>query len=211
MKISKFQSWKCPDCGLRFSTPLPEMDIRTCPACTGVLQAAGAPFASQRIGRRRTEHTCPRVEVLLDNVRSAWNVGSIFRTAEGAGVSRIYLCGITPSPENKKVVKTALGAQKWVPWSCHPDSLELVHRLRQGGRRIWSLEGGARSRPIEAARLQMDDAVHVWVFGNEISGVDPQVLAASDACWHIPLAGAKESLNIAVACGIALFLQPGAA
>jgi 23S rRNA (guanosine2251-2'-O)-methyltransferase len=206
MQTSKFQVWLCPGCGLRFSTLLDQEAPGACPTCGEALEQAGFPYSSQPIGRMSMEQDAGlQQEVLLDNIRSAWNVGSIFRTAEGAGVAHVYLCGITPTPQNDKVAKTALGAEGRVSWSYHTDGLAQVENLRQSGRLVWCLEGGPAARPLAAAPPLPDGTTLVWVFGSEVGGVDPELMAACHACWYIPLAGYKESLNIAVACGIALF------
>jgi 23S rRNA (guanosine2251-2'-O)-methyltransferase len=204
MTTGEFQAWKCPGCGLRFSSQVDGPGGEACPKCGETLEEAGTRYSSQRIGRVN-RGSLPAREVLLDNLRSAWNVGSIFRTAEGAGIRHIYLCGITPTPENVKVAKTALGSELRVCWSYHPDSLALVDGLRSEGRWVWCLEGGPLARPISQAGPVPRDTRLVWVFGSEVGGVDPDVIAACDGCWYIPMAGRKESLNIAVAAGIALF------
>ncbi len=203
MTSNNFQARKCRKCGLRFSCLDPGSGTMPCPHCQSPMLEIGEAFAAQKI--RRSPPARRPQEILLDNIRSAWNVGSIFRTAEGAGVRHIYLCGITPTPEVEKVAKTALGAQEWVSWSYHPDGVETVLRLRTEGHMIWVLEGGQGSRPIGEASAGTGVTPLVWVFGNEICGVDPGVLEACHARWHIPLSGKKESLNIAVACGIALY------
>lgn len=141
--------------------------------------------------------------VVLDNIRSAWNVGSIFRTAEGMGVEHIYLCGITPTPDIPKVARTALGAEKMVPWSYYTNCLGLVKDLRKKGFNIWALETHANASQLVEAPSRMPGGRVVLVFGNEVVGVDPGVLDLCDHIWCIPMHGRKRSLNTAVAFGIA--------
>jgi 23S rRNA (guanosine2251-2'-O)-methyltransferase len=141
--------------------------------------------------------------VLLDNIRSAWNVGSILRSAEGFGFSHVYLCGITPTPENDTVQKTSLGAQDSVTWSYHKDALKLVSDLKKEGRRIVALEEEARA--VEVSRIGLPTYQTVLVLGNEVTGVDPEVLDLCDRIYYIPMHGQKRSFNVAIAFGIAAY------
>lgn len=149
-----------------------------------------------------------RTVVILHNVRSAHNVGSIFRTADAAGVSRIYLTGYTPAPldrfrrPQKEIAKTALGAEKSVPWERRASLDSLVASLRESGFRIVALEQSPSSTDYRSAAFPESVAV---VFGNEVRGVDARILKKCDAVFEIPMRGTKESLNVAVAAGIFLF------
>ena len=138
--------------------------------------------------------------VLLDNIRSAWNVGSIFRSADGFGFRHIYLCGITPTPENEAVTKTSLGAQDSVPWSYHKDAVKLVKGLKNEGRRILALEEHERAVSIDDELILQNT---VLILGNEITGVDPELLDLCDEVLYIPMRGDKKSFNVAVAFAIA--------
>ena len=139
---------------------------------------------------------------MLDNVRSAWNVGSILRTADGAGISQVHLCGVTPPGDHPKVVKTALGAEKSVCWTYHTNSLEAARSLIEGGRRLWALEFTPGSVPIwELKRLPQEPLV--LVVGNEVVGVDPELLGMCERAFHLPMGGSKRSYNVAVAFGMA--------
>jgi tRNA G18 (ribose-2'-O)-methylase SpoU len=140
---------------------------------------------------------------LLDNVRSLYNVGSIFRTSDGALVSHLFLTGFTPSPPRKEIDKTALGATKTVPWSHHADPLEAVQTARQRGARICVLEHTSRSIPY--FELSATDFPLCLVVGNELTGVSDHLIRAADIAIEIPMVGTKQSLNAAVAFGIALF------
>lgn len=148
----------------------------------------------------------PRPAVLLDNVRSAWNVGSIFRSAEGFGVRHLYLCGITATPQNAHVRKTALGAESVVPWSAHKDAVELVRQLKAQSHYIWALERTSRSVPLREAIPVADIDQVVLILGNEQAGVDPGILELADGAVHIEMHGRKRSFNVAVAFAVAAAL-----
>ena len=129
--------------------------------------------------------------MLVDNVRSSFNVGSILRSADGAGLVHVYLCGITPTPENTKVAKTALGAENSVRWSYHRNSLDLVRSLQQADYAIWALEEHAAALPLFHAPLPSRPLL--LLIGNEITGVDPGLLACRGAdCCPYPCAGQND-------------------
>lgn len=144
-------------------------------------------------------------ETLLDNIRSGWNVGAMFRTADGLGGGRMHLCGITPSPEHPQVAKTALGAEKTLPWVYASNAVEQCRALQQRGYAIWVLEDCPDAEVIFDLRGQgLVNERCVLVVGNEVTGVDPAILALCDRALAIPMLGVKRSLNVAVAYGIAL-------
>lgn len=140
---------------------------------------------------------------ILDNIRSLYNVGSMFRSSDGAFIRHLYLCGYTPSPPRKEIEKTALGALEAIPWSHHRDPLEAVALARGEGMKICVLEQTDRSVPTYA--LTRADFPLCIVVGNELTGVSPSIIAAADCAVEIPMYGVKQSLNAAVAYGIALF------
>lgn len=148
------------------------------------------------------------ISVILSDIRSAENVGSIFRTADAAGVSRIYLAGYTPAPTdrfgrpNPKIAKAALGAEKSVPWESHSDALSLVGELKKKGIKVIAVEQHRGSVPYQTWHCPESAAL---ILGNEVDGVPAEILNACDAVIEIPMSGAKESLNVSVAAGIALF------
>lgn len=153
-----------------------------------------------------TEHM--HTFVILHNVRSAHNVGSIFRTSDGAGVSKVYLTGYTPSPidrfgrTNSEIEKTSLGATRSVPYESH-ESIETVLRLLQAsGVELVAVEQHVRAVPVTEFVPRGDRA---FIFGNEVEGVPPVVCDMVDAIIHIPMHGQKESLNVGVAAGVVLF------
>ena len=146
-------------------------------------------------------HSKTTLHVLLDNIRSAWNVGSILRTADGFGFAHAYLCGITPTPENKDVQKTALGADEFVTWSHHMNAVKLVKGLKKESWKVWALEEDKRAQPID----QIADPTYktVLIVGSEVTGVDPALIDLADKIFYIPMRGQKRSFNVAVAFGVA--------
>lgn len=143
--------------------------------------------------------------LLLDNIRSALNVGSIIRTAEGAGIEHLYLCGFTPTPEHTKVSKTALGSEANVDWSYHSNAVAIALALRCEGTRLISLENAPNSMSLFDIEDHFSNEKVALVVGNELTGIDPELLALSDTVAHLPMAGTKGSLNVAVALGIAVY------
>lgn len=145
----------------------------------------------------------PPIYGLLDNIRSLYNVGSIFRTSDGALVRKLYLCGYTPHPPRKEIDKTALGATRSVPWEYYRDPLLAIDELRARGAKICVLEQTTHSKPY--FDICKGDFPLCLVVGNEITGVTPRVIESADMAIEIPMGGIKQSLNAAVAYGIALF------
>ncbi|HEX9019317.1 MAG TPA: TrmH family RNA methyltransferase [Anaerolineaceae bacterium] len=145
------------------------------------------------------------LEVLLDNIRSAWNVGSMLRSADGAGVRHVHLCGVSAAPDNPKVAKTALGAEKHMPWTFHHDGVAAARALVESGLRLWALEGGPRAESLFNAAADLPGQPLVLVAGNELSGVDPGILELCERVVCLPMQGVKGSLNVAVAFGVAVY------
>ncbi len=144
------------------------------------------------------------VVILLDNVRSQNNVGSVFRTSDAFRVEKIYLCGITSTPENREVHKTALGAEDAVDWEYVQDTLDVVQRLRNEGYRIYSIEQAENTTSLENFHINPEQK-YALIFGNEVKGVQQEVIDASDHCIEIPQFGTKHSFNISVTAGIVLW------
>lgn len=140
--------------------------------------------------------------VILDNIRSRENVGSIFRTADAVGVAKIYLCGITPKPPHEKISKTALGAEKWITWEYHRQTWQLLKKLKKENYKIIALEQTKESANIFVFRPKFP---LVLIVGNEVKGLSPKILKYCDKKIAIPMLGKKESLNVSVAAGIALY------
>lgn len=142
------------------------------------------------------------VMVLLDNLRSAFNVGSIFRTADATSIERLLLCGITSAPPHKGVLKTALGAEETVPWDHVEDPTEAALRLQSRGYELAVIETGVHSVDLFDWVPQFPVCV---IFGNELEGVRPEVISACDTFVRIPMLGLKHSLNVATAAGIVMY------
>ena len=138
--------------------------------------------------------------VICDNLRSLYNVGSIFRTSDAVGVKKIYLTGITGTPLQKGVLKVSLGAENSVPWEHIKSAWQLVERLKKQGVQVIALELTDKSIDIKKFKPKWPCAL---IVGNEINGVSPTLLKRADVIVSIPMKGAKESLNVAVAYGIA--------
>jgi tRNA G18 (ribose-2'-O)-methylase SpoU len=147
----------------------------------------------------------PVVEALLDNVRSTFNVGAMFRTADGAGVAHLHLGGVTPTPEHPRVGKTALGAEHAVPWTWHPNALEAAQAGQARGLRLWALEVGPGAVALPDVRTVITAEPVLLVVGGEVSGVDPAILALCEYTLWIPMQGFKRTLNVAIAFGIAVY------
>ena len=150
--------------------------------------------------------------VILYNVRSTHNVGSIFRTADAAGCEKIYLCGITPTPidrfgrANEKISKVALGAEKWIAWEKVGQTAKLIDKMKKDGYKILAVEQSSRSVSYHKIKLSKKDLGKTsLIVGNEIKGLPATVLRQADKILEIPMRGKKESLNVAVAFGIVVF------
>lgn len=150
--------------------------------------------------RRAPKHP---IYVLLQNIRSMWNVGSIFRTCDAARIEQLIITGYTATPPRKEIEKTALGATETVQWTYFQNPLEAVAQLRKAGVKIAALEIARPSRRYD--EVQHTDFPICLVVGNEVTGIDDEVLAACDFALEIPQYGTKHSLNVAVAVGIAVF------
>ncbi len=144
------------------------------------------------------------VAVVLDDVRSEMNVGSVFRTADAFVIEHIALCGITGKPPSHEIHKTALGAEDSVEWSYHSSALEAVEQLREQGYKICSIEQVHGSISLEAFTIVPGEK-YALVFGNEVKGVSQAVVDASDCCIEIPQQGTKHSLNIACSAAIVMW------
>lgn len=142
--------------------------------------------------------------LVLDNVRSLNNVGSAFRTGDAFRIEKIYLCGITGKPPHRDIQKTALGATDSVEWEYCLNTMEAITKLKESKYKICALEQAEKSEMLHAFQ-PLADQKYALVFGNEVFGVEEQVLAASDAVIEIPQKGTKHSLNISVSLGIALW------
>ena len=197
------------NCGFRFPVLDNEPRADCCPRCKGAIRVVYD-------GTLRHDLPVPwpslppcEVHAVLDNVRSTFNVGSIFRVADGAGVTHLHLCGITPTPENRKVAKTALGAENSICWTHSNSTLATASSLVDDGISLWALENTEQSVPLFDFYLPQGSQRIALILGNEVTGVDPEVLALCDHTLHIPMNGIKGSLNVGVAFGIAAYWLRG--
>lgn len=142
--------------------------------------------------------------VVLDNVRSMYNVGSVFRTADAFRIEKICLCGITSTPPHSEIHKTALGAEMSVDWQSYPDAIQAVEELKKQGYYVFSIEQVEGSVKLPELKLEKDTKYAV-VLGNEVKGVDQKVVDISDGCIEIPQYGTKHSLNVSVTAGIIMW------
>jgi len=141
------------------------------------------------------------LSLLLDHVRSGLNVGSMFRTADAFALEHIYLCGITAKPPHREILKTALGSTDTVNWSYHEDAKALLTQLKADGFQIWAIEQTTDKVWLQAFE-PLPDQRYVFILGNEVEGVDNELLEYCDGALEIPQFGTKHSLNVAVAAGI---------
>lgn len=141
--------------------------------------------------------------LVLPDIRSCHNVGALFRTADASGVDFLYLTGYTATPPKPQIDKVSLGAEKWMPWKHYKDTVRLVKSLKAKGIKIVALEKNEQSVDIGVADFTGPLAL---VVGNEVDGVDPKILALADTIVHIPMRGKKESLNVSIAAGIAMYM-----
>lgn len=148
--------------------------------------------------------------IVLDNIRSLFNVGSIFRTADAVGAEKIYLCGITPEPVDRfgrirpQLAKVSLGAEKTVAWEYSKKISNVICDLKKQKYKILAVEQDKKSIPYYKLKLNKKEKI-VLIFGNEVEGVSKNVLTKADKILEIPMAGNKESLNVSVSAGIVMF------
>lgn len=199
-----FQARVCRACGLRFPVDQGSPLGSDCPHCGATTAFTDNPYATFGAppGLARTGL---RLEVLLDNVRSLTNVGSMFRTADGAGIAHMHLGGFTPTPRHPKLAKTALGAQEVVPWTHHGDAAAAAEALEREGATLWAVEGGPRSVSLFDPETPPPNGRLILVFGHEVSGVDPRIQDRCARVVHLPMMGIKDSLNVSVSLGIVAY------
>ena len=142
--------------------------------------------------------------VVLDNIRSLNNVGSVFRTSDAFLIEKIYLCGITATPPHREIHKTALGATESVDWEYKENTLALVNELKAQGVVVAAIEQVENSVMLDEFSLDATKKIAI-VLGNEVKGVQQEVVSAADYCVEIPQKGTKHSLNISVSCGVVLW------
>ena len=225
MSLSSYEIRICDSCGLRY--PLAERHPfgTRCPVCMGETRVALSrqlitepslthlsSLNTEGKEKLRDPQSSQNIAVLLDNIRSAWNVGAILRSADGFGFAHAYLCGITPTPDNEAVTKTSLGAEDSVSWSYHKNAVKLIKGLKAEGWKVFALEEDARATEISHTSPSRDFASaaypsqhEVLIVGNEVTGVDPELLDLCNRIFYIPMRGEKKSFNVAIAFGIAAY------
>jgi len=148
--------------------------------------------------------------LILENIRSAYNVGAMFRTADGAGVSKIFLCGYTPTPTDRfgrtqeEIKKTSLGASEVIVWEKVDDCVSVVHQLQNQGVQVVAVEQAAKATSLKEFSTASNTDI-AYIMGNEVEGVSTAVLSEVDDTVFIPMLGEKESLNVATTAGIVLY------
>ena len=142
--------------------------------------------------------------IILDNIRSLNNIGSVFRTSDAFLIEKIYLCGITATPPHKDIHKTALGSTDTVTWEYAENTLEIVEKLKSKNIKICAIEQAENATMLDQFNIE-PNTTYALVFGNEVKGVAQDVVNASDVVIEIPQFGTKHSLNISVSCGIVVW------
>ena len=143
----------------------------------------------------------PEIVVVLNNIRSLYNVGSIFRTSDALGIKKLYLCGITGTPDNPRLAKTALKALEAVDWEYKKSAYRTIRQLRKNGYHVASMEIAEDSKPFYPTKKRP----LAIVLGHEITGIEDKILKESNEVLHIPMQGAGTSMNVAVAYGIVVY------
>ena len=208
---------ECPNprCKLTFEVPDERLGKNgPCPACGQIITIRSLQIIREvqrqnekRVSAKPNAEAHPaRFSALLEDIRSLWNVGSMFRTADGAGFTQLYLCGITGSPEQKAATKTSLGAEAHVSWAHYNSALDILPELARTGTQIVVLEKTEKSESLDnALRMQAIRTPMCLVVGNEVAGVSAESIGCADLACHLPMYGVKTSLNVAVAFGIAAY------
>jgi tRNA G18 (ribose-2'-O)-methylase SpoU len=165
-------------------------------------------LSMQELGRKSVEEFRQsdkfRLIVVLENVRSAYNVGSVFRTADAFLIEAIYICGYSPYPPHKEIKKTALGAEETVSWKHFKTSSVAIEELRKEKYKVYAVEQAMNSYLLQRVDFKSNEKIAV-VFGNEVTGVEQSTIHLCDGCIEIPQLGMKHSLNIATAAGVVLW------
>lgn len=142
--------------------------------------------------------------IVLDNIRSQNNIGSVFRTSDAFRVQKIYLCGITATPPHREIHKTALGAEDSVNWEYAVETTDAIGKLKAEGYRIYAVEQAENSTSLENFSINLNEKTAI-VFGNEVKGVQQEVIDQTDGCVEIPQFGTKHSFNVSVTAGMVLW------
>ena len=205
MQHYEIRQCKAAACQFRFPVAVGDPVGKSCPHCGEPTMLAASP----QITETPFPHFAPRfthLELLLDNIRSLYNVGAIMRTADGAGVKHLHVGGITAPPTHPKLAKTALGAETALPWTQHRNSVQTTEKRKAEGHEIWVLEEGETAVNLFTATLStIANQPILFIIGNEKVGVDPAIIKMANHVFTLPMSGIKNSLNVAVAFGIAIY------
>lgn len=198
---------KClsPHCCFRFPVYPEQSPLKICPKCGTPTKIITIPITNQEVNEQGTIPHGLEIEALFDNIRSSSNVGSMFRTADVVGIRHIHLCGITPTPDHPKITKSSLGAEFVIPWTQHWDSLSSAKSLKEQGVCLWALENRVNSQSLFESINKTLSSPILLIIGNEISGINPDILGMCDQTVWIPMLGIKRSLNVAVSFGTAAY------
>lgn len=205
MQQYEIRQCEAVECQFRFSVAVGDPAGARCPHCGEPTALAVTPPVTEtpfpQFAPRFTH-----LELLLDNIRSLYNVGAIMRTADGAGVKHLHLGGITAPPTHPKLAKTALGAESALSWTQHRNGVHAAKQLKSEGYEIWVLEEGETAVNLFTTTLPTTPNQPILlVIGNEKVGVDPDIRTLANHTFALPMSGVKNSLNVAVAFGIAIY------
>ena len=183
---------------MRYPSPADDHRRDQCPLCEAPTEVVGQyPSVPPHLPAGSTSNTV--IVGVLDSIRSALNVGTMLRSADGASIDHVYLCGLTAEADHPKVIKTALGANESVPTTSYKDISDCLATLRSDGFEVWAIDATAASRALESVTSL--PAKVAFVVGNELAGVDPLVLADADRHVHLRMFGQKSTINVGVAFG----------
>jgi 23S rRNA (guanosine2251-2'-O)-methyltransferase len=201
----EFRQCENENCQLRFPAEAAEMVGPACPRCGGATTPIHSKLGTESIQRKESRAVNRKIVAILDNIRSAYNVGSIIRTADGAGLSHLYFCGITAPQDHPRIAKTALGSERVVDITHHPNGYLLTEKLKASGFYLIALERDLKAISVFDQDLALPDQPLALIIGNEISGIDPGILDLCQVIVDLPMIGIKQSLNVVVAFGIAVY------
>jgi tRNA G18 (ribose-2'-O)-methylase SpoU len=195
---------QCPNqaCNYRYPAPKDEYSIY-CPVCGEKMSIIEYDIDNGYTHFAKNMQI--RLEGAVDNVRSAYNIGAMLRSANAFGLEHLYLCGYSPTPQQSKVLKTSLGAESNLAWSHQPSALTLIQQKKTDGYLILAIEATSSASSLIDYSLPSGTSKVMMVVGNEIFGIDPAIRALSAAILQIPIYGEKKSLNVASSFSIAAF------
>jgi 23S rRNA (guanosine2251-2'-O)-methyltransferase len=195
------QQCQSTTCRLRFPKPENAQVLLSCPVCGSPLSLVEESYANRKPDSADQTGNSLSISVALDNLRSAYNVGAIFRTADAVGIKHIHLYGITPTPQNPKIQKTSLSAEFAVPWTHHKNGLDHLQTIKKEYQLV-AVEGGQTASSIFDLPAPQTNRPLLLVFGSEYAGIDPAILRLAHQTIFIPMIGFKRSLNVSSAFAI---------